>query len=149
MAVHFDLVKEINHRNLNNLNLLKLDDQLFICRALLHAADLSSPVRPFKIARSWAGWISEEFNYQVQFERSLGIKVTSHLEGLDALKLAENEIFFVDKIAKPMWEAMVKLYPSLNHLMGQLEDNLKEYKILKEKIEFHDNFESVVKAAGN
>jgi len=130
MSIHFDLVKEIQQKNLNNLNLLEPKDQLFICRALLHAADLSSPVRPFKIARNWAGWISEEFSNQGKLERALGIKVTSHVEDLDVLKLAENEIYFVENIAKPMWEAIVYLYPWLRHLVLQLEENVLQYKSL-------------------
>jgi len=40
-------------------------DQLLLSRILIHAADLSTPVRTFEACKNWASLIAQEFNAQV------------------------------------------------------------------------------------
>jgi hypothetical protein len=98
-----------------------------------------SPVRQFKLARTWSGWVAEEFNDQVDKERELGIQVSAWMEARDALSKVNNEIHFLKNISLPMWEVLIAFYPSLGHLVEQLNDNISEYELLKKKFDFHDN----------
>jgi hypothetical protein len=139
MHVHIDLVNGIFNTDFETLNLLKMQDQVFLCKVLLHAADLSNQVRPFKISARNAGLISEEISNQIELEKIHNLRPENSLQSLDALRQAESEIYFINNLAKPLWQAIVCRMPSLNHLMIQLEENLREYEILKEKIKAHDN----------
>ena len=139
MNAHKDQVNDIVNTDFETLNLLKMEDQVFLCKVLLHAADLSNQVRPFKISARNAGWISEEISNQIELEKMHNLRPENSLQSLDALRQAESEIYFINNLAKPFWQAIVSRMPSLNHLMIQLEENLREYEILKEKIKAHDN----------
>ena len=46
-------------------------------KALVHAADIGNPARPFELAREWSLRILSEFFSQGDREKSLGLEVTN------------------------------------------------------------------------
>ena len=66
--------------------------QVFMCKLLVHAADLSNPVRPFALTQAWARRISDEFNQQVAKEQAQGMPVLNFMMTLDDKALCKNEI---------------------------------------------------------
>jgi len=63
-----------------------------MCKLLVHAADLSNPVRPFALTQAWARRISDEFNQQVAKEQAQGMPVLNFMMTPDDKSLCKNEI---------------------------------------------------------
>ena len=128
MAVHFELIAETNLKAKNGIDFDELKDQTFVGKILLHAADLSNPVRPFHMTREWARRISLEFNDQVIREQALGMPVLGFMMTPDEKAFCRNETGFSSFVVLPMWKAVSGLYPQLTFLVDQLEDNVRVWK---------------------
>jgi len=104
-------------------------DANFVCRALLQAADLSNPVRPFEIAKAWATLVTEEFNSQVDKERALGLPVTAWMDARDDTTMLKNEIQFGTHVCLPLYTALCEQFPLVfGTPLIQLRNNLESYK---------------------
>ena len=132
MAVHFQLVDDLNKKISNGWVVDSPTEKLFFGKILLHAADLSNPVRKFEIAKSWAERISEEFNNQVERESSLGLPVLPFMISTNQFDIAKNEISFNSFVVAPMWQSIVNHFTDLNHLQVQLDSNLLSWKTVLE-----------------
>ena len=128
MAVHFELIAETNLKAKDGIDFNELKDQTFVGKILLHAADLSNPVRPFHMTREWARRISLEFNDQVIREQALGMPVLGFMMTPDEKAFCRNETGFSSFVVLPMWKAVSGLYPQLTFLVDQLEDNVRVWK---------------------
>ena len=135
MSVHFELVEETKKIfALGDLSFTDSQDQMFLCKLLVHASDLSNPVRPFHITQSWARRISAEFNLQVAKEQSLGMPVLNFMITPDDKALCKNETGFASFVVAPMWRSLSSLFPGLQPLVKQLDSNLLSWKAILEKI---------------
>ena len=143
MAFHDRLVAEIVNKKQTGLRLETTEDQIFLCRAFLHTADLLNPARNFDSARKWSGLLSDEFQGQVDKERAMGLPVSSWMEQKGINIAVDGEIRFIQRTAKPLFEAMVALYPSLSHLLQQMDENIGYYEALKMKITEFDQSSSI------
>jgi GAF domain-containing protein/PAS domain-containing protein len=128
MSVHFQLVDEIKAKINNNCDFHDINDKLFLSKIILHASDLSNPVRPFHISTSWARNISEEFNRQVALETSLGLPVLGFMMTADEKSFCKNELGFASFVVAPMWRNLATLFPEFDHLVNQLDSNLTSWK---------------------
>ena len=134
MAVHFELIDETKKRAINGWNFEEVKDQALLGKILLHAADLSNPVRPFHMTREWAGRISIEFNDQVEREQALGMPVLGFMMTPDEKAFCKNETGFASFVVAPMWRTLALCFPDLTFLVRQLDDNLVTWKALLEKL---------------
>eukprot|EP01031_Cornospumella_fuschlensis_P029258 gene29258-35317_t len=134
MAVHFELIDETKRRAREGWNFSEAKDQALLGKILLHAADLSNPVRPFHMTRQWAERISVEFNDQVAREQALGMPFLGFMFTPDEKSLCKNETTFANFVVAPMWRALSTLYPNLVFLVEQLDSNLGTWKATLEKI---------------
>ena len=135
MSVHFQLVEEtkkILTAGVGAFN--EVQNQLFLCKLLVHSGDLSNPVRPFHITQAWARKISAEFNAQVVLEQSLKMPVLNFMITSDDKALCKNEIGFASFVVAPMWRSLSSLFPALNPLVQQLDSNLLCWKQLLDSI---------------
>lgn len=135
MSIHFQLVDETKAKAVNGLKLNDAADSIFACKILLHAADLSNPVRPFELTRSWAIRISEEFNAQVEKEKRLGLPVLGFMMIPDEIALCKNEIGFTYHVVAPMWRSLSDLYPNVQFLVEKLDKNIANWKKFLEDAE--------------
>lgn len=135
MAVHFDLIEETKKRAVEGWKFEEAKDQALLGKILLHAADLSNPVRPFHMTRQWAERISIEFNDQVAREEALGMPVLGFMMSPDEKAFCKNEIGFASFVVAPMWRAISQLYPNLTFLVEQIDSNLVVWKSLLEKLQ--------------
>lgn len=135
MSVHFELVEETKKIFASgDLSFTDSQDQMFLCKLLVHSSDLSNPVRPFHITQSWARRISAEFNLQVAKEQSLGMPVLNFMITPDDKALCKNETGFASFVVAPMWRSLSSLFPGLQPLVKQLDSNLLSWKAILEKI---------------
>jgi hypothetical protein len=133
MSVHFMLAEEANKYAITKGAApedLFADpaDQLFLCKILLHAADLSNPVRPYPQCKRWSKRISAEFNAQVAKEEELGLPVLGFMITKDEKSLCKNELGFSSFVVGPMWRNLAGIFPSIQPLIEQLDSNLTEWK---------------------
>ena len=135
MSVHFQLVEETKKVVAGgDYSFSEVQDQLFLCRLLVHSADLSNPVRPFHMTQAWARRISAEFNLQVAMEQDLNMPVLNFMMTPDDKALCKNETGFASFVVAPMWRSLSGLFPGLMPLVQQLDSNLSNWKAMLEKI---------------
>jgi len=131
MASHTAIVDSLSKTTVVNLSMV--EHQIFLCRVLLHAADLSSSSRQFHIAKKWSTFITDEFNSQVQMERKLKLPViNTWMECLDVVTTTKNEIHFIRSCVRPLFLTLARLYPSLDHLLVQIDSNIVDYERILE-----------------
>lgn len=135
MSKHFVLMDETKQKNEVGFQLEEMRDMLLYGQILVHAADLSNPVRPFNMSRSWAERISIEFNDQVAREQALGMPVLSFMMTADEKAFCKNECGFASFVVGPMWRGIANVYPNLVFLVEQLDDNLAIWKKRIEEID--------------
>ncbi len=134
MSVHFELIDLVKKKVAAGWDLQDSNDIFFFCRIILHASDLSNPVRPFHLAKLWAGRICEEFNNQVENEKRLNLPVLGFMITPDEKTLCKNEIGFASFVVAPMWRNLELLFPDFSHLVVQLNSNLDEWKTLMDSL---------------
>ena len=81
------------------------DRMLFVAAMVLHAADISNPVRAAKPSRAWADRIMEEFFHQGDLEKRAGFP-TSPMCDRDATSLCSVQRGFIGSVVAPLYEAM-------------------------------------------
>eukprot|EP01041_Mallomonas_annulata_P007094 gene7094-14430_t len=127
MAKHFQLVAELETKIVKDQSPGPIDHFL-LGRVLLHAADLSNPVRKYHIAKKWAERLSDEFGAQVEVEKELGLPVQTWMITKNEHARAIGEKNFSIFTVRPMWELMVVKYPVLTFLTEQLDKNIGSWE---------------------
>lgn len=95
----------------------------------LHLADVSNPMKPFKICYTWSLRVLEEFFAQGDEEKSLGIPV-GMLNDRDKVNRPGSQHGFIYFMVSPLLTSTVRLFPSLHGLMTQLAGNLECWRDL-------------------
>mmetsp|Transcript_15738 Transcript_15738/g.14240 ORF Transcript_15738/g.14240 Transcript_15738/m.14240 type:complete len:1270 (+) Transcript_15738:88-3897(+) len=134
MSVHFMLIDEIKTKISDDCDFHDHNDKIFLSKILLHASDLSNPVRLFHISQAWARNISEEFNHQVALEQSLDLPVLGFMMTTDEKSFCNNESGFAKFVVAPMWRNLAILFHQLDPLIQQLDSNLINWQKLLDEI---------------
>ena len=93
--------------------------------SILHAADLSNPLRPFEVSLRWAKLLAAEFMEQTKLEHELGLPATKFMENGFSLN---NEIFFVSGFCLPFWDALACALPGLKHGSSRVHETLERLR---------------------
>lgn len=132
MTKHVPLVKELE-KKLSEDGCIT-NDPIFFGKIVLHAADLSNPVRKFDIERKWGDRINAEFKAQVDVETQLGLPVLPFMIVKDEAAKCFGEKNFVNFTAKPLWILMIQAFPVLTELYQQLEQNINTWQEMGERL---------------
>ncbi len=129
MSKHAELVEEtvVRANHVSGWKTSEFAEQVFYAKIILHAADLSNPIRKFDIAFQWGKLIAAEFNEQTKLETALGLPVLSFMVSTCDEMIIKNELSFSTFVVAPMWRGLVRLFPNLNYLLDQLVDNAQRY----------------------
>lgn len=103
-------------------------------KALVHAADVGNPSRPFEICKLWALKIVSEFFAQGDKEKALGLEVSMNCDR-KTVNFAQLQIGFVDFVVYPFFDAMSKIMPEMSYTLDQMKINKEEWGRLKEHYE--------------
>jgi len=131
MAIHFQMVSDIEKKIPRQGEVISFEednDKLFICSVLLHAADLSNPVRRFDMTKAWAMRVAEEFNKQIEKEKELGLPFLSFMATPDEISLCRNEIGFGSHVVMPYVKNVGLLFPQLSYVQSNLSSNIDKWK---------------------
>ena len=101
---------------------------------MIHAADISNPIKPFDIYKKWTGRIRKEFYLQGDRERDLGLPI-SYLMDRFTVNIAKGQISFTDVIVKPLFESLKMVAPALKPYFVNFEQN-KE--LWGDKVEYYE-----------
>jgi len=97
---------------------------------IVHSADISNPTKTFYVYFKWAKLVMEEFYNQGDKEKELGINCTYDR---NKVSLFKSQLGFIDFVVIPFYELFVNLFPNLNFLVENLNDNKRRIKLLEEE----------------
>ena len=121
----------INNKNKNNNDKNEEKDiKQGYMNLLIHAADISNPIKKFNIYFKWAQLIIEEFLQQGDKEKELGLKCTYDRETMDKY---QNQLGFINFIEMPFFSSFVIVFPKLKYMTDNLNNNKNKILDLKEK----------------
>lgn len=89
----------------------------------LHFSDISNPMKPFPICKSWAWNILDEFFLQGDKEKELGLTLQP-LNDRDKVNRPYSQVGFIEFFIAPFAFATVRLIPPLVALTDQMMANL-------------------------
>jgi cAMP-specific phosphodiesterase 4 len=134
MANHFlDLALTKNRAKADDFNPSGSDKQLLL-NQLIHASDISNPVKPMDIYREWVNRVFIEFYNQGYKERDQGLKI-SYLCDRHTVNIIDAQIGFIDNIVLPLYDTLLIAFPNLRMINNLILNNKEEFKKMKEKNE--------------
>ena len=131
-----NLIKEYNINKGKNREKIKENNKLNdiqqqFLEILIHACDISNPTKTFNIYNLWANKVMSEFFRQGDKEKQLGLKVSMNCDRLTTT-LPQCQIGFMNFIVGPLFISIVEIFPELNFLLDNLNNNVEKYKKIHE-----------------
>ena len=106
-------------------------DKQFLLNQLVHACDISNPMKPVEIYREWVERIFKEFFSQGDKERENGLKV-SFLCDRNTTNIIDAQVGFIDGIVFPLYDALSVPFPNVKMIGNLIQNNKEELKKMKE-----------------
>ena len=125
MAKHFILIDAFNAAETPEQLDLEMRTGM-----LLHAADLSNPVRQWESYRRWAQLVHAEFDLQVEAEIELGIEPLPFMRADSSEVRAKQEVGFITFVILPMWQCVARKFPDLEFALEKLQYNKEQWQAL-------------------
>jgi cAMP-specific phosphodiesterase 4/calcium/calmodulin-dependent 3',5'-cyclic nucleotide phosphodiesterase len=79
-------------------------------KAVVHAADIGNPTREFKVAEIWSKKIVQEFFYQGDRERVLGLDISFGCDRHTS-NFANSQIGFIGFMIQPYFKLLSQVLP--------------------------------------
>lgn len=98
-----------------------------IANALLHAADIGNPMKPWELCHKIAYLILDEFAVQGDKEKELGMPV-SMLNDREKVNRPNSQIVMAEFMMAPMVEAIVHIFPQLDLMALHLGKNIQKWE---------------------
>lgn len=98
----------------------------FMIDCFLHAADISNPVKSFDICKKWAYMVVEEFFNQGDLEKKLGDDISPMMDR-STTNICSMQVGFIEFVVFPLYDALVKTFPSLEVLLRNMIKNNREW----------------------
>lgn len=99
-----------------------LADRRLLVSVLLHAADLHNALLPPALSRRVALTLEAEFGAQADAERAARLPVSVMLSSSPSAK-ARNELAFVQRVVRPLFEKLAELAPPLAACVARIDAN--------------------------
>ena len=93
---------------------------------MIHASDISSATRPFKVVHEWTYLLFIEFFNQGDIEKRENLPVT-FLCDRDSTNVAKAQPGFVNFVCLPIFENVGKIAPLFKEAIDQAKDNSKKW----------------------
>lgn len=101
---------------------LNRNHRLILCQSLLHAADISNPMRPWPICYTWSQRVCTEFFHQGDMERMNGLSISPNMDRRKTNQLTVG-LKFSDFVVSPYFEIFAALFPKADALLELLKEN--------------------------
>lgn len=117
MSKHFAELAHFKIRaEQTEFDLTQEKDKMMTVKLFFHLADISNPVKDWKICKDWTDLLYTEFFAQGDLERNQGFPI-SYLMDRHTTNIAKAQIGFYDFIIKPSYEQLIKVCPELQVMM--------------------------------
>lgn len=126
MACHFDYLQQLQSR-LPEMTTGNLGDGKLILTGLVKAADLCNVIRPFATARLWAMALISEFFHQGDWDQCLLGRVADPNFDRHSCSVPAGQVFFLERIALPLYQAIASVFPSLSFTIDELRRNVDSW----------------------
>jgi len=103
-----------------------LPKKMLIAELVIHASDISNPVKPWEVCERWAYLCLEEYFNQGDEEKRLGLPVQM-LNDRDKVNRPNSQIGFIEFIIAPMVSAEVRLFAAWFESSILLEENITKW----------------------
>jgi hypothetical protein len=113
---------------------IKSTDKNTCMDILIHAADISNPIKPFDIYSIWAEKILTEYWNQGDKEREKDFPI-SYLMDRYTVNAAKSQIGFIDIIVMPLYMVITEFLPDVEIAKKNMEENKSKWM---EKIPYYD-----------
>lgn len=141
MAEHFRILGGINTLILANKdkevildkeakNLFQQQQEYF--DFVVHTSDIAHNAKKFKYSVQWVELLTEEFWLQGDKEKKNNMEV-SMLCNRENVNIPKSQVFFINTFIIPSFEAMVKIFPSLEFFLENAKTNLNIWKKYEEE----------------
>jgi len=104
----------------------KTETRKLLTKLILHYADISNSLKPFRICRTWAFQAMEEFCRQGDMERRYGIPVQP-LNDRQKVNKSFSQICFIEFLVTPMVMSTLAIFPPTEALGEQMIQNVKAW----------------------
>lgn len=101
---------------------------------IIHASDISNPIKDFEIYSEWTVRILNEYWSQGDQERERGLKV-SYLMDRYTVNTAKSQVGFINVIVQPLFEVIKSFLPEVQICIKKLEENKA---LWTEKTDFYE-----------
>ncbi|ORX53478.1 HD-domain/PDEase-like protein [Hesseltinella vesiculosa] len=113
--------------------LLSQQHRLYLCQIILHAADISNPLRPWPLCYTWSERVCIEFFHQGDMERAQGLPLSPNMDRQKTNQLNVG-LQFSDFVVSPFFEIFAALFPGADEMVKLLKSNRREWlKKLKQQ----------------
>ncbi|KAL8618682.1 hypothetical protein ACOMHN_048858 [Nucella lapillus] len=107
------------------------ENRVLIKRMLIKCADVSNPVRPWKLCASWAERIAEEYCSQTDEEKERALPVVMPVFDRRTCSIPKSQTSFIDVFINDMFDAW-DYYCDIPDLMNHLQSNYRRWKELED-----------------
>lgn len=105
----------------------KFDNQQLILSNILHAADISNPIKLPSIYRSWVDRVFVEFFNQGDCEKKENLPI-SLLCDRSTTDICKSQVGFIKFVVRPTFETLRLLVPEIQTYIDYLNKNQKMYE---------------------
>ena len=109
----------------------EFDSKQQLMEMIVHAADVSTQVRPFKVALTWTWLLFEEFFDEGDLEKEQNLPI-SFLCDRSSVQITQSQPGFMNYIVIPLFSTVADLMPGLKHLEDAGKDNLANWQQYEE-----------------
>jgi len=102
------------------------DVRKLLVKLVIHIADISNSLKPFRICRIWANQVMEEFFAQGDREKRLGVPVQA-LNDRGKVSRPFSQIGFIEFLLTPLMLPVVKVIPPMEPLLQQMIQNAQSW----------------------
>jgi hypothetical protein len=127
MAHHKSMTDLLATKKVSGFNLTSMDEQILLCKMLLHAADIGNPIHPPELCEEWARLVGYEFHNQIVKEKELGLNPFSSLDITCDISFFSSEIGFMTYVCLPYWKTFSDIYPELCEELENIKINLQVF----------------------
>jgi hypothetical protein len=147
LSVFFELHESVLRRDDNDAERHALlssgENRLLFCEAILHAADISNPAKPWHICMKWASKILEEFFTQGDIEKERNMTVSALCDREETHK-AKSQLGFSQFVVTPFFTTLSKILPPLEKCVEQLNENRARYETIKEEDTWDEEYGKII-----
>ncbi|XP_026473989.1 uncharacterized protein LOC113377781 [Ctenocephalides felis] len=120
-----------NYLDTGSLDMRNAPDRHFILQISLKCADISNPCRPWDVSKKWSQKVCEEFFRQGDYERQLGLPVTT-LCDRHTTSMSKIQVGFFKFVVTPLFDEWHRFLdtPLSRQMMRNLRVNQRKWEAL-------------------